>query len=998
MQSAGGASELADSGLAGLEQGDTDSGTCGPYHSMCEHSSVFGGYCVVHAETDESQFVLLSGDACGGSGASSASSASTSPGTRSLGEMVALVEKELSTSGAAGGDLPGVCETISKRATGKIAWAIPIARLVRNLADGGSTLEEVLLMVSRLPLELNSMYEELASELQGNNATMSLLRWLSCISGPFSLEELRWVWALDSLFSPRGFRSCKLAPEFMSNNLDLTKRVIQMSCGLARVVYPLPRCEATLEFIHPSATGYFRRIGLSRMDPGAGSPEAALGRAHARVARDCIRCFSVMESAKDIPEVELYKYASGAWHTHAREAETRGQCLETILEDFELPSRRLFDILAHDMPEYTHFKKTQPIHMFLEHGLYKTVSMSLPQLIKIGADVNARDGKSQTLLAIAVRAGQEDLVRSLRTFGADPNLHDVFGVSPLGDAVKANKPHLVTSLLYPHSLCVEGRNSREIRSILREEGGQHVRPGTRGPSRGRVLNLDPDFAAASARTPLAIAASAGHTVIVRLLLDTCEVDVNAKDCNMMTPLSLAAANGHAGVVRLLLEVDGINFNARDAKWMTPLHHAVCSRNQAVVSLMLETYGVDVNARDGNGQAPIDVAISACSVSITEMILQAPGVELNHASLHGQTPLIQAARTDQRRVVSSLLGIDRVDINMADYRGRTALAVASGRGLRDVVGILLSRHDVQVDQMDHAGNAPLAFAALGGFSKIVQDLLETGKVDINAKNRAGMTPFAQALRGMHADTAMLLFRTGKLDLSLRDKYGSTQLMWAASCPQAKDLIEEMLRDPKCDASATDTNGLGVLTWCVRRSRSASMLKFLLGTGRFDLHSADLLNRSVLSWAAEVQDDVYVSMLLAEEGVDVNKPDFLGITPLHGAAASNNISAMPLLLRHADAEVDRKDVVGRTPLFWALSAGNFEAACMLLWTARVNPLPRDGNGLVPLDLISDPVVRQRVAALVKYWLDKDEGLDFYGRQWEAYLERDSIEKEWEFPHLS
>ncbi len=58
------------------------------------------------------------------------------------------------------------------------------------------------------------------------------------------------------------------------------------------------------------------------------------------------------------------------------------------------------------------------------------------------------------------------------------------------------------------------------------------------------------------RTPLSRAAESGHEAVVKLLLETKEVDVDAKDGYGRTPLSWAAGNGHEAVVKLLRRYHG----------------------------------------------------------------------------------------------------------------------------------------------------------------------------------------------------------------------------------------------------------------------------------------------------------------------------------------------------------------------------------------------------------------------------------------------------------
>ena len=65
--------------------------------------------------------------------------------------------------------------------------------------------------------------------------------------------------------------------------------------------------------------------------------------------------------------------------------------------------------------------------------------------------------------------------------------------------------------------------------------------------------MDVNFEGLYGQTPLSRAAEKGHEAVVKLLLETGEVDINSKNQDNQTPLSLAAEQGHEAVVKLLRE-------------------------------------------------------------------------------------------------------------------------------------------------------------------------------------------------------------------------------------------------------------------------------------------------------------------------------------------------------------------------------------------------------------------------------------------------------------
>lgn len=152
-------------------------------------------------------------------------------------------------------------------------------------------------------------------------------------------------------------------------------------------------------------------------------------------------------------------------------------------------------------------------------------------LARGGAGANAERTQA---LHVAVRAGDEPLVRQLLDRGADTSAADGAGNTPLALAASAGRPGLVRLLL------------------------EH---GARLDVSNRV-----------SYTPLMWACESGSVPAVQLLLDRNAV-VNASDARGVTPLMSALAMGGDQVARLLL-ARGAAVNVADREGRTPLMHAV----------------------------------------------------------------------------------------------------------------------------------------------------------------------------------------------------------------------------------------------------------------------------------------------------------------------------------------------------------------------------------------------------------------------------------------
>ncbi len=101
------------------------------------------------------------------------------------------------------------------------------------------------------------------------------------------------------------------------------------------------------------------------------------------------------------------------------------------------------------------------------------------------------------------------------------------------------------------------------------------------------------------RTPLHLAAWAGHLPIVELLLEKGS-DPNAEALDNMVPLAFAAQNGHTTVCSALLSAKADPNRANSKTGKTPLMTATSKGKLAVVRLLIEG-GADIMQRNHGGK-------------------------------------------------------------------------------------------------------------------------------------------------------------------------------------------------------------------------------------------------------------------------------------------------------------------------------------------------------------------------------------------------------------
>jgi hypothetical protein len=137
------------------------------------------------------------------------------------------------------------------------------------------------------------------------------------------------------------------------------------------------------------------------------------------------------------------------------------------------------------------------------------------------------------------------------------------------------------------------------------------------------------------RTPLSWAAENGDTDVVKLLLDTGEVDVDAKNVqNGRTALSYAAESGHVAVVKSLLETGRVDVDAKDRQnRRTALSYAAQNGHEAVVKLLLNTGKVDVDIKDiQHGRTALLYASENGHEAVVKLLLESGKIDAERTTL------------------------------------------------------------------------------------------------------------------------------------------------------------------------------------------------------------------------------------------------------------------------------------------------------------------------------------------------------------------------------
>ena len=259
--------------------------------------------------------------------------------------------------------------------------------------------------------------------------------------------------------------------------------------------------------------------------------------------------------------------------------------------------------------------------------------------------INTQDDEGMTPLACAVVQEQVEVVQFLLAQGADPNIPNKNGLTPLEHACGRDKTNALAlaKLLLAKGALVNATNvTREtippLEWAISSDNTELVKMLI---ERGADVKTRTDVGS----TPLHSAADRGDLEIMEILIAH-GADVNAKITGGTTPLHGAAWGGDAAVMKLLLS-KGAEADAKRSDGLTPLINAAGpgaeSHGKECVELLLAK-GVNVNATDENGETPLHKAAYYGNKDVVELLL-VHGASINATNKNGQTPLNIATKPE-----------------------------------------------------------------------------------------------------------------------------------------------------------------------------------------------------------------------------------------------------------------------------------------------------------------------------------------------------------------
>jgi len=267
--------------------------------------------------------------------------------------------------------------------------------------------------------------------------------------------------------------------------------------------------------------------------------------------------------------------------------------------------------------------------------------------------INMEDDEGMTPLACAVVQQHADTVAFLLEHGADPNIPNHNGLTPLEHACGRDK-----SVALPLVKLLLARGA-EVNHTNRDGGGLGPLDWAVSSDNTELVKLllehgaDARAKSKHGETALHSAASRGDTEIAAMLIER-GADVNAEISGGTTPLHQGSWNGHEEILKLLL-AKGAEVDPKTTGGVTPLYQAAgpgAERHDKGCVEVLLAHGASVNVTDERGNTMLHTAAYYGNKGVIEILLTR-GVPVNSKNRRGETPLQVASRNKHPEIAELL---------------------------------------------------------------------------------------------------------------------------------------------------------------------------------------------------------------------------------------------------------------------------------------------------------------------------------------------------------
>ncbi len=521
-------------------------------------------------------------------------------------------------------------------------------------------------------------------------------------------------------------------------------------------------------------------------------------------------------------------------------------------------------------------------------------------LLDYGADSNIGNMLGLTPVMLAVLIQDELLLNKLINHGAEVNKKDIFGRSALGYiniGVQQCTDDVSERLV--HKLVEAGANPNEYFS------------------KGSVVGLLANYQEQSEQ----------------MLVET-------------TPIS-AALNNNAPKTLSRLLTSGGNVNDYIENGLTPLMKSVVDNNTVMFDIILSAEP-DLNRQTEHQQWSVLHFLSTPYLSLTDEVrltmantIIAKGADVNLRSSNGKTPLFFAVQNNLLDMAKLLLDAGaKHDLVAYKKNEFTPLVVAVDRTNLAMVELLLQpQYKIDVNQLIDGRNA---LHYLTNKKKISSYLLHDQFVDVSVGYKHFPVHFIQNQPSDENEIAKLLIKSG-VNLNGQNKDGYTPIHQAVKSGSLR--LYNLFIDNGADTKINANRGVTLLMSAAKKSSFLIIRSLVMRGHKGD--GVDYRNRNVFHYLAESYSSItrHNFELLVSSDINMNlQSNDTKDSPIH-VALKKKSDAIAYRIFEAGGDINLTNNNKETALMLAAQAGKLSFVRSVIKKVKnINSVDKNGNSVL------------------------------------------------------
>ncbi|XP_063923969.1 uncharacterized protein LOC135138056 isoform X2 [Zophobas morio] len=430
----------------------------------------------------------------------------------------------------------------------------------------------------------------------------------------------------------------------------------------------------------------------------------------------------------------------------------------------------------------------------------------LELLERIPVDVNKKCNKGLTALHVSSKFCSMSVAEIVLKKGANLNITDEEGNSPLHFASESNEVNLdMIKMFLAKGINVNAQNKNGTTALQIACRNNDYELTELLLGSGASININDKHN----KNVLHYASESkkNNRDIIKLLHEK-NIGVNVQDKYGTTALQFACLEGVYENAKILLYFRA-SVNIKDENNNNALHYAIKSgrNNQDIIQLLIDN-GIDLNTRNKNGTTALHLACLEGINANVQMLLDS-GTLINIMDKDQNNALHYASESMNNNVhVMKLLIEKGIHVNDQNKYGTTALQIACLEGVYENAKILLDC-GASINIANNANNNALHFASESKKDNrgVIKLLIEKG-IDVNAQNENGKTALQFAcLEGIYENAEMLLDFSASIGIT--DEDNNNALHYASSAENVNRSLIKLLIEKGININAQNKNGMTAL---------------------------------------------------------------------------------------------------------------------------------------------------------------------------------------------